>query len=177
LHGNARFSSSDMLSRVNAEQHVEKFRCTLWRLERNGDFSCPSLFELKPGISGYAPGLIHDLFDLLANSSQILSRPPHPSSPHCVYLFPNTSFVMEIKQTAYFTQQGKVVLEVANNTLDLERVEEIRFASESRSVTSQGFRGFSGDNTWNWIESKRSAKAGRYSHASLHSKTRIIARD
>lgn len=63
--------------------------------------------------------------------------------PHTVYIYPrkpqSTNDVVEVKQAAYFRKSGKIVCEIANNTDDLERVEEIRVISDSNSITSPGF--------------------------------------
>lgn len=63
--------------------------------------------------------------------------------PHTVYIYPNKphtkSEVVEVDQAAFFRDTGKIVCEIANDTADLERVEEIRVVSSSSSITSPGF--------------------------------------
>lgn len=63
--------------------------------------------------------------------------------PHTVYIYPkkprSKDDVVEVKQADYFRETGKIVCEIANKTVDLERVEEIRVASDSKSITSPGF--------------------------------------
>jgi hypothetical protein len=62
--------------------------------------------------------------------------------PHTVYIYPRkpqSTNDVEVKQAAYFREAGKVVCEIENNTVDLERVEEIHVSSDSNSITSPGF--------------------------------------
>lgn len=63
--------------------------------------------------------------------------------PHTVYIYPNKSHskddLVEVKQAEFFRETGKIVCEIANDTADLERVEEMRVVSNSSSITSPGF--------------------------------------
>lgn len=63
--------------------------------------------------------------------------------PHTVYIYPrkprSKNDLVEVRQATYSRQTGKIVCEIANNTVDLERVEEIRVTSNSNSITSPGF--------------------------------------
>jgi hypothetical protein len=63
--------------------------------------------------------------------------------PHTVYIYPkkpkSKDDIVEVKQAAYLRKMGKIVCDLANNTVDLERVEEVRVVSDSRSITSPGF--------------------------------------
>lgn len=63
--------------------------------------------------------------------------------PHTVYIYPkkraSKGDIIEAKQAAYFWKMGKIVCEIENNTLDLERVEKVRVTSDSMSVTYPGF--------------------------------------
>jgi hypothetical protein len=67
----------------------------------------------------------------------------HILLPHTVYLYPKKPKskvdVVDVKRADYLKQAGKIVCEIRNATLDLERVEEIRIASDSKSITSPGF--------------------------------------
>jgi hypothetical protein len=63
--------------------------------------------------------------------------------PHTVYIYrkkaQSKEDVVEVKQAAFFRETGKIVCEIANNTVDLERVEEIRVVSNTRAISSPGF--------------------------------------
>lgn len=63
--------------------------------------------------------------------------------PHTVYIYPrkphSKNDVLDVKRAVYSRENRKIICEIANNTVDLERVEEIRFASNSQSITSPGF--------------------------------------
>lgn len=63
--------------------------------------------------------------------------------PHTVYIYPNKPHskddIVAVKQAAFFRDTGKIVCEIANDTVDLERVEEMRVVSKSSSITSPGF--------------------------------------
>ena len=63
--------------------------------------------------------------------------------PHTVYIYANKPHskddVVEVEEAAYFRETGKIVCEIANDTADLERVEEMRVVSNSSSITSPGF--------------------------------------
>lgn len=63
--------------------------------------------------------------------------------PHTVYIYPkknrSKTELVEVKQAAYQKDKGKIVCEIANRTVDLERVEEIRVSSGTKTITSPGF--------------------------------------
>lgn len=63
--------------------------------------------------------------------------------PHTVYIYPHRTQskdeVLEVSESSYYRESGKIVCEIANNTRDLERVEEVRAISDSKSITSPGF--------------------------------------
>jgi hypothetical protein len=63
--------------------------------------------------------------------------------PHTVYIYPrkpqSKDDLVEVTQATYFREADKIVCELANNTVDLERVEEVRVASKAGSITSPGF--------------------------------------
>ena len=63
--------------------------------------------------------------------------------PHTVYIYPkkpkSKDEGIEVKQAAYSRETGKIVCEIANRSDDLERVEEIRVASDSKSIAAPGF--------------------------------------
>jgi hypothetical protein len=63
--------------------------------------------------------------------------------PHTVYIYPkkpqSKEDAVDVKQAAYFSKAGKVVCDLANNSPDLERVEEMRISSDSKSITAAGF--------------------------------------
>lgn len=63
--------------------------------------------------------------------------------PHTVYIYPrkpqSKNDLVEVTEATYSRHTGKIVCEIANNSSDLERVEEIHVASNSRSITSPGF--------------------------------------
>ena len=63
--------------------------------------------------------------------------------PHTVYIYPtkpkSKSGAAEVEQWTYLEGSGKLVVEMLNDTLDLERVEEIRIDSDSHSNVSAGF--------------------------------------
>jgi len=63
--------------------------------------------------------------------------------PHTVYIYPkkprSKDQAIEVKQAGYSRGTGKIVCEIANHSDDLERVEEIRVASDSKSIAAPGF--------------------------------------
>jgi hypothetical protein len=63
--------------------------------------------------------------------------------PHTVYIYPtkqkSKGNVFEVTQALYSRAAGKIVCEIVNNTVDLERVADIRVVSDSHSLTSPGF--------------------------------------
>ena len=63
--------------------------------------------------------------------------------PHTVYIYPkkpqSKEDAVDVKQAAYFSKAGKIVCDFANNSPDLERVEEIHVSSNSKSMTAAGF--------------------------------------
>ena len=63
--------------------------------------------------------------------------------PHTVYIYPKKpklkDEVIEVKQAAYQRKMGKIICDFSNSSSDLERVEEIRIASDSKSITAPGF--------------------------------------
>jgi hypothetical protein len=63
--------------------------------------------------------------------------------PHTVYIYAkkpqSKQDLVDVKQAVYLNNTGKVVCDFANDTSDLERVEEMRITSQSKSVTSAGF--------------------------------------
>jgi hypothetical protein len=63
--------------------------------------------------------------------------------PHTVYIYPtkpkSKSDAVEVTHAGYSREAGKIVCEIVNNTIDLERVAEIRVISGSHSSTSPGF--------------------------------------
>jgi hypothetical protein len=83
---------------------------------------------------------IYSTFSPIGNRSRLDVR---ILLPHTVYIYPRKSQskddVVEVKQAAYFREKRKIVCDIANNTLELERVEEIRVTSSSKSIVSPGF--------------------------------------
>ena len=83
---------------------------------------------------------IYSTFSPVGNRSRVDVR---ILLPHTVYIYPrkpqSKDDVVEVKKASYLREKGKIVCDIANNTVDLERVEEIRFASNSHSITSPGF--------------------------------------
>ncbi len=62
--------------------------------------------------------------------------------PHTVYIYPKkqqTKDPVEVKLASYSAQSNKIVCDLENNSPDLERVQEVRVASESKSSVSAGF--------------------------------------
>ncbi len=63
--------------------------------------------------------------------------------PHTVYIYPkkpqSKEDVVDVKQAAYFSKAGKIVCDFANSGPDLERVEEMRISSASKTITAAGF--------------------------------------
>lgn len=83
---------------------------------------------------------IYSTFAPIGNRSRIDMR---ILLPHTVYIYSRRPHskdeVVEVKEASYLMEKGKIVCEIANDTVDLERVEEVRFASNAHSITSPGF--------------------------------------
>ncbi len=63
--------------------------------------------------------------------------------PHTVYVYArrtqSNNEILEVRESNYHRDSGKIVCEIENNTRDLERVEEVRAVSGAKSITSPGF--------------------------------------
>ena len=63
--------------------------------------------------------------------------------PHTVYIYPQKPKskvdTFDVTRAAYSMKAGTIICEIANNTDDLERVEEVRVVSGSHAITSPGF--------------------------------------
>ena len=62
--------------------------------------------------------------------------------PHTVYIYPKkqaSKNVVQINQAAFAASTNKVICELQNNSADLERVQEVRVTSKTKSATAAGF--------------------------------------
>jgi hypothetical protein len=62
--------------------------------------------------------------------------------PHTVYIYPKnqaSNDVVKVTQATFAASSNKVICELLNNSADLERVQEIRVISKTKSATAAGF--------------------------------------
>jgi len=95
--------------------------------------------------------------------------------PHTVYMYPKkqlTKNPVEVKLASYSAQTNKIVCDLENNSPDLERVQEVHVASQSKSTVAAGFPLLPGQRRhlevpWNETEQPRSIQL-RLEHSTLN---------
>jgi len=62
--------------------------------------------------------------------------------PHTVYIYPkkqHSKDIVQVKEAGFAASSNKIVCELENSSADLERVEEVRVTSKTKSTTAAGF--------------------------------------